>query len=227
MSASIAELLQPTGLVLLGSFAPTTADGVPDPGNRQSAKELLMIGNGGSSFWAVFSNSPEYCDGGADPLDRWSRRVGAQLAVELGGLAVFPFDGPPYFPFQRWAQKTGRVAPSKISMVMHTRFGLWHAYRFALALPEPTGGLAPQPDFTSPCTDCPDRPCLQVCPVAAFNGESYAVDQCVDYLARDSQTACRTLGCEARRACPVDEGFTYLPQHARFHMDAFVRSQRP
>ena len=41
--------------------------------------ELVLVGNIGSSYWPLFSQSTEYLDGAADPLDRWSRlhRCGA------------------------------------------------------------------------------------------------------------------------------------------------------
>jgi hypothetical protein len=222
----ITTLLEPMGLALLGSFIPVGADNVPDLKDGRSARRLLLIGNGGSSFWQKFSHSPEYRDNNPDPLDRWSRRTGMQLARKLGGIALFPFDGPPYLPFQSWAKKTAQIAPSRISMVMHARFGLWHAYRFALALPDLQTGSAQGQIFTSPCMDCEDQPCLKACPVDAFSGDGFGAGQCIKYLAQDAETTCRRLGCEARRSCPVGKDFIYQPSHAQFHMDAFVRSQR-
>jgi hypothetical protein len=47
----------------------------------------------------------------------------------------------------------------------------------------------------------------------------------MDYLRGDGKSACRQLGCESRRACPVGKAFTYVPEQAKFHMDAFVRSR--
>jgi len=223
-SAGIHNLLKPFGLFLIGSLQISRQDQVPDIAENQPARQLLLIGNGGSSLWSAFSGSPEYQDGIADPLDRWSKRVGDRIASKLGGGAIFPFDGPPYPPFLSWAGKTGQVLPSPLSMFLHARFGLWHAYRFALAIPELQEDLdlAVESEFTSPCLSCVDQPCLQACPVSAFDSKSYRVIQCMDYLVADMESACRRLGCEARRACPVGTEFTYLPQHAKFHMDAFM-----
>ena len=221
------KLLKPYGLLLLGSLRVRPEDQVPDAAENHPARQLLMIGNAGSSFWPVFSRSPEYRDGQPDPLDRWSRQVGYELASELAGRAIFPFDGPPYPPFLSWAQKAGRVAPSRISMFVHAQFGLWHAYRFALALAEPLDSFEQGAKFISPCIDCEEKPCLEACPVQAFTGGSYQVDRCVDYLLADTESACRQLGCEARRACPVAREFTYQADHARFHMDAFIKVKSP
>jgi hypothetical protein len=37
---------------------------------------------------------------------------------------------------------------------------------------------------------------------------------------------CMTLGCRARRACPVGREFTYVPDQAGFHMRAFLDARR-
>jgi hypothetical protein len=224
-SAGIHSLLKPFGLFLIGALQVSPQDQVPDISENQPARQLLLIGNGGSSLWPAFSHSPEYRDGKADPLDRWSTRVGNHIAAMLEGRALFPFDGPPYAPFLSWAGKTGQVLPSPVLMSMRARFGLWHAYRFAVALPELQADPAAKSKFESPCLSCVDKPCLKACPVSAFVNESYRVDRCMDYLLANTQSACRKLGCEARRACPVGIGYTYLPAHAKFHMDAFIATK--
>lgn len=219
----IHRLLKPFGLLLIGAMRVTDEDQLPDIAENLPVRQLLLIGNGGSSFWSNFSQSPEFADGLADPLDRWSRRLGNQLAERLGGRAIFPFEGPPHPPFLCWAGKTGKLASSRLSLFIHERFGLWHAYRFALAIPEIRETSSTGIEFKSPCLSCEDKPCLQACPVNAFAGPSYRADLCMDYLVSDAASTCRKLGCEARRACPVGKTFTYLPEHAKFHMDAFVK----
>ena len=63
------------------------------------------------------------------------RRVAAAidpLARSVGAMALYPFDGPPYRPFQRWAMRAEPVAPSPLGLFIHPEYGLWHAYRAAL-----------------------------------------------------------------------------------------------
>jgi len=220
------RLLQPFGLVLLGSLPITDEDGVADLDEGVPVSGLLLVGNGGPSLWPVFSRSVEFADGLADPLDRWSLRVGNELAATLGGRAIFPFEGPPFPPFLSWAARTGTAIASRLSVFMHRDFGLWHAYRFALAIPESSAPSRAGAAFESPCLQCADQPCLAACPVNAFSGSLYRSDLCVDFLGRDTESACRRLGCASRRACPVGRAFTYVPEQARFHMDAFVKSQQ-
>jgi len=159
----------------------------------------------------------------ADPLDRWSRRVGDALAAALGGRSIFPFEGPPHPPFLSWAARTGKVVSSRLSLFIHERLGLWHAYRFALAIPKFNEQAIDRSVFESPCLKCKDMPCLDACPVDAFADQSYDADKCMDYLLSDATSACRNRGCAARRACPVGESFTYLQEHAKFHMDSYIK----
>jgi hypothetical protein len=220
---SLRSLLQPLGLLLIGSLKVAKEDNIPDISTKLPARQLLLIGNGGSSLWPVFNQSPEYQDAMPDPLDRWSRRVGGALAEELGGRAIFPFEGPPHPPFLSWAAKTGKVVSSRLALFIHEHYGLWHAYRFALAIPQIHEQLLNGVEYESPCLSCEDQPCLEACPVDAFANQSYQADLCMDYLLSDATSACCDQGCAARRACPVGKSFAYLPAHAKFHMDAYVK----
>ena len=59
-------------------------------------RHAVLLGPDGPGFWRIFRASPEFGDGGADPLDRWSERVIGGLAAEFRGQALFPFGGPPW-----------------------------------------------------------------------------------------------------------------------------------
>ncbi|GMQ77036.1 MAG: 4Fe-4S dicluster domain-containing protein [Gammaproteobacteria bacterium] len=93
---------------------------------------LVLVGVVGGSCWDTFQAAAESRQS-PHPLDRWSRRVVTELAAELGAEALFPFGGPPYLPFLRWAQRAEAVHPSPIGPLIHPDYGLWHAYRGALA----------------------------------------------------------------------------------------------
>jgi len=93
------------GFLLRGGFHPLPADGVPgDPGT------LVMIGNAGPAMWKAFRAAcPEPFT--PNPLDAWTREVLGGIARDLGATPLFPFDGPPYLPFQRWADAGRRRVP--------------------------------------------------------------------------------------------------------------------
>lgn len=179
---------------------------------------VVLLGPHEPGFWAAFSGSCEFMDGETDPLDRWSkRRIGA-LAAAWGGEALFPSDGPPYPPFFRWAQDSGRAWPSPIAMLVHDRAGLWASFRGAVRLP----GLMALPDTgPSPCDSCADQPCASACPVDALSPEGYDTALCHEFLDRLTGQDCMTQGCAARRACPMSESYGRLPEQSHFHMRAF------
>jgi hypothetical protein len=213
------------GLNLRGGFAPVAADGLPALPHGQPVAGVWMVGVIGSDFWPHFKASPFFSDGLPDPLDRWSRAIGEALAARFGGRALFPFDGPPYHPFQRWADRAEPTQPSRMMLRIHPQHGLWHAYRFALALPNTpprhTPLATPAPDL---CATCSDQPCLRACPVGAYTGEAFLLDACASHLHSGQGADCMQSGCLARRACPVASEKRYSQEHAAFHMKAFAQN---
>ena len=231
---TIQDAVAETGLLVRGGFHPGPDDGVPG-GPRGEPETVVLVGNAGPSMWAAFAaaTGPKDRENGPNPLDDWTRGVLAPVAGALGARALYPFDGPPYLPFQRWALNTGGVHVSPIGPLIDAEFGLWHAYRGALAfdvridLPDPGGR-------PSPCDSCAEKPCLGACPVDAFtlSGEKggegmadYDVPACVAHISSADGEDCLGGGCLARRACPVGRDYVYAPDQARFHMQRFLKAQ--
>lgn len=220
---SFASRIRNTGLAVRGAFHVEEDDGVPG-GGAGLERTLILIGNAGSRFWYEFEQSTEYQDGGPDPLDRWSERVITGLGRELDAHPLFPFKGPPYYPFQRWARRAESVTPSPLGMLIHPDFGLWHAYRGALVVDRRLEGLAAKVETPSPCLSCRDQPCLSACPVDAFGPGGFDSDGCAVHLSGDN--ACLDQGCLARNACPAGKPFRYMREQHRFHLAAFHRAHR-
>ncbi|MEM7076857.1 MAG: ferredoxin [Pseudomonadota bacterium] len=178
---------------------------------------LVLLGPKEPTFWDHFRQSPEYMDGKAHPMDRWSGRVIGALARELSATAHFPFGPPPYAPFITWALRTRRAWSSPAGPLVHDRAGMMVSYRGALALRE---RLVIPAAEGRPCDACDTRPCLSACPVSALSDrEGYDVAACHAWL--DAQAECLDKGCLARRACPVSQGFPRREEQSAFHMAAF------
>lgn len=176
---------------------------------------ITLIGPDEPRFWQIFTDSPEYNDGTANPLDRWSRRVISEVARMVGAEPLFPFGGPPYAPFFTWAVQSGRFWASPIGFLVHDQAGLFASFRGALRWHADAQPATAQ----KPCVSCA-KPCATACPVGAFD-DGYDVTACKAHVATDAGIDCRTAGCLARRACPVGHG-TRLPAQAAFHMEAFL-----
>jgi len=219
--ADVERALDTAGLTPRGAFHPEPADNVPDLPGGNNAGTLVLAGNVGPAMWQAFSTTEPT---GKDALDRWSADVLTPIADRFGGAAHLP-GGPPYLPFIRWAQRAGPVQPSAIGMLIHPDYGLWHAYRGALALPDRLD-LPPPDERPRACDTCADKPCLATCPVGSFTTEGYDVPSCADYLDTTPDNSCLSQGCAARRACPVGRDYHYAPEQAAFHMAAFLRANR-
>jgi hypothetical protein len=219
----IADFERP-GLAYRGAFHPAPEDRVPALTDGSPALTVVLLGWTGSAQWPVFAASPEANDGRPHPLNRWSKRVIDRMAIELDAAAFYPFDGPPWLDFQRWALKAEPVHRSPLGMLIHREWGLWHSYRGALGL-RPRLDLPPRGSVAHPCESCRERPCLTACPVTAFAPDgAYDTVTCRSYL-KEGKADCLTLACAARRACPVAREMRYEEPQATFHMRAFLRNR--
>lgn len=193
--------------------------GGSDPDMPPGTLTLALLGPA-PGFWTAVSGEPEFADGLPDPLDRWSRRVIGRWACDLGAKAVFPFGGPPYRPFLRWAVDSGQAWPSPVGPLVHDRHGLMVSYRGALALKD---ALPRPPTGPRPCETCA-KPCLTTCPVAAMGAHPYGVPACKAHLRTDAGRDCRDGGCLVRRACPLGPAAGRDPAQSAFHMSSFLAS---
>ena len=221
----VARAVAPAGLVPRGGFHPQPADRVPPLPEGKAPASLILVGNVGRAMWQVFAGCAEMADGAPHALDRWTRRILGAIADEVGATALFPFGGPPYLPFQRWAMRAEPLAPSPLGILIHPDYGLWHAYRGALAFARSID-LPPFAGRPRPCDSCPDKPCLSACPVGAFDGQGYDVPACIGHIDTPAGSDCMSGGCLARQACPIGREFAYEPAQASFHMQAFRHSNR-
>lgn len=205
------------GLRTRGAFHPP-----PDEPISSNMATLVLIGNTGPDMWLNFSKD---MPASAEPLDDWTRNVLEPIASTFGAEAVYPFDGPPHHPFQRWAMQADDVTQSPIGPLVHPVYGMWHAYRAAFLFADRLDIPAPA-RTPSPCATCADKPCLNTCPVAAFRPQFYDVAGCRAHIASDAGRPCLENACMARRACPVGRDYIYEPAQATFHTRHFLRSMQ-
>ena len=216
--ASVECAIEQAGLAPRGALRLNEAEHV---GALAPFHTLVLVGMIGARNWDAFAKSEEAGDGAPNPLDRWSRRTLDPLASLFGGESLYPFGGPPYWPFQSWAARAEPLWSSPLGMLIHAEYGLWHSYRGALALRE---DLAPtiEQAANGPCESCSVRPCMSACPVRAFTAAGYDVARCREHLGGPEGRECLDRGCLARRACPVGQTYAHGARQTQFHMRAFL-----
>ena len=211
------------GLCVLGAFQPNAQDDVPALEGGNLPGTVVMIGNAGSALWQHFAPHADAV-GEDHPLDVWTRAQVLALAKPFDAVALFPFDGPPFYPFQRWAERAAPASPSPLGLFIHREYGLWFALRAALLLENSEQSLDGHRE-ESPCVVCVEQPCLKRCPVGAFTGNGYEVDRCAQFVATEAGRVCGESGCQARLACPIGVPHQYEKAHMQFHMRQFLISR--
>lgn len=207
----VQALASPHGLMAMGGTH-TALD--------QKPQTIVLLG-AASGFWDHFTQSAEYADGAADPVDRWSQRVVPQIMEAAGRIGVvYPFGGPPYTPFISWAKQTNEAFDSPVGMLVHHRAGMMISYRGGILF---AGHVAlPAQAPANPCDSCKTRACIDACPVGALSDQHfYDVPSCKSHLASPAGKPCMDAGCAVRRACPVSQSFGRPIAQSAHHMRAF------
>ncbi len=228
LAGRAAAALAASGLILRGGFNFTDDEARPSGLDGAPARAVLLVGNGGAAYWQHFSQWLDRQDGlVANPLDTWSRSVIGKAACVVGARVAMPNDRP-FLPFQQWAKRAEGLKPSPLGLLIHPRFGLWHAYRGALLLDAEISIQELQElnqrsaDPIHLCELCAGKPCLNACPVSAFSGERFAYETCVSHVRGGEGAACRDDGCLARNACPEAAEWRYPAAVQAFHQRAFA-----
>ncbi|MBE7185247.1 MAG: hypothetical protein INR68_12690 [Methylobacterium mesophilicum] len=218
----IDSALAPHGLTLRGGFDFGEGEDAPRLPSGMTARALLLVGNAGGAFWPAFQTwrTAQPCEL-QDPLDAWSRAVIGSIAEEIAAYPVLPSDRA-YWPFQRWAMRAEGLRASPLGILMHPRYGLWHAYRGALLFDRPLS-LGASGRNSHLCSACEAQPCRTRCPVQAHRSAALAYDACLGHLHSQAGKDCMEGGCLDRNACPHGADYRYQPALQAFLMEAFRR----
>jgi epoxyqueuosine reductase QueG len=125
-------------------------------------------------------------------------------------------------PFQQWAMRAEGLKPSPLGILIHPRYGLWHAYRGALLF----DAELPVIEAENPihlCDACVGKPCLKACPAEAYSEAGFAYEACLSHVRGRNGEPCRIGGCLDRNACPYGTDYRYPPEVQAFHMKAFAK----
>ena len=214
--------LIPHGMVVLGGFSPVPEDHLPPLADGSAPGAVTLVGNAGPAMWEVFEEARR---DEPHPLNAWTRRVLGEIAAHFDAVAIYPFTGPPFLPFQRWAGRTGTIFASPMTPAIHPVYGTWFGLRGALLSELPLAPSAPPAE--NPCDACTAKPCLHTCPVGAIHSGDLDAVRCLDHLESPIGADCVAMSCRSRRVCPVGRDWAYPPAQSAFHMEAFIRDFGP
>lgn len=218
---SIMAALARDGLILRGAFNITDGEATPPGLSGAPVKSVLLVGQAGAEPWPHFlrwrENQPQII---VNPLDTWSREVIGAVARDFGARTVSPSDKP-YLPFQQWAMRAEGLRPSPLGILMHPKYGLWHAYRGALLF-EDEIPVQPAEAAIHLCDACVEKPCMKSCPVDAYSPTGFAYQSCLTHVRGPNGEPCRSGGCLDRNACPYGTAYRYPAEVQAFHMAAFA-----
>ena len=219
--AAIDEALAGHGLILRGGFSFGATERAPPGPSGRPARTLLMVGQAGGAPWPHFlawrARQPAELK---NPLDSWACVVIGVVAARFGARAVSPSDRP-YMPFQQWAMRAEGLLPSPLGILMHPRYGLWHAYRGALLFDDRVA-VEPAGAVVHLCDQCATKPCLKACPVDAHSEAGFHHAECLAHVHSPQGKPCRSRGCLDRNACPYGTDYRYSDEEQAFHMKAFA-----
>jgi len=222
--ARLSAAAAPLGIACRGGFVRQPGEELPEVDAGRPGRTLVLLGFTGAMQWPIFAASAEFNDGQPHSLDRWSVRVIGQLGILFGARPLYPFGGPAWWPFQRWAQRAEALQSSPLGILMHPRFGLWHAYRGALLFAEVLA-LPARTLWPPPCESCVTKPCIASCPAGAVTPSGFDRAACAAHVASPQGVACRS-GCLSRGSCPVAVPHRYGTEQATFHMRAQLPASR-
>ncbi|WP_181175810.1 4Fe-4S dicluster domain-containing protein [Mesorhizobium sp. B2-3-4] len=223
MIEEITAALGANGLILRSGFVFSDHETAPHGASGVPARSVLLVGQAGAAPWPHFSRwrelQPESI---VNPLDTWSRQVIGQVAEKYEARAVSPSDKP-YLPFQQWAVRAEGLKRSPLGILMHPRYGLWHAYRGALLFEDEIAFPVTEP-APHLCDTCVEKPCLKSCPVDAYSNDGFAYQACLAHVRGADGEPCRAGGCLDRNACPYGTAYRYPADIQAFHMASFARA---
>lgn len=219
--AALRSHLAPLSLVVRGGSSFSRHPGCSTAETWPAARSFVLIGNVGGAFWPIFRawQATQPVDL-ANPLDRWTKSVVDPIAQLVGARAIYPSDKP-YQPFQAWAMQAEGLRQSPLGILIHPRYGPWHAYRAALLFDVEI--RTDQEQLEHVCDGCAGQPCRNACPVAAHAGAGFAYEACLDWAG--SHSTCKE-GCLDRNACPIGVDYRYPRDMQAFLMDAFLKAGR-
>ena len=178
-----------------------------------SYNQVLLLAHGGTQLWRSVQASGIASDHFVDDFS--VSVMEAFLNKEHpGSRFTVLYPGPAPIGLRDLGVLAGWHHATPFRVGIHPDWGSWFAYRLVV-LADTDYAPTVVPETSSPCDNCVDKPCIDVCPAKAVADDDLNLDQCLDYrLSEDTVCADK---CLSRLACPVAHEHRYTPEQMAYH----------
>jgi hypothetical protein len=218
--ADLSSVLSRSGLNHVGVLSARDWDEVARPETRtgaiaQGARSVVVVASGGAALWhalvADCRAHPGHFLATEHPLDAFVRRtVQAATTGQDHPWFYAAFDATLPLDFRTLAVMAGLGSPSRLGLVLDSKWGPWIGLRAAAFVPFE---LPSTPAAKDLCVGCP-APCLSVCPGQAFVDGRWSVSRCASF--HQASDVC-TESCVSREACPIGQAQIYPAMERLYH----------
>ena len=196
-----------------------------------AARSIILIGNGGASFWKHFqdhcSSRPGWLERD-NPLDDFTRQVVESELIPrfrrhgIHARALYPFmPAEKQISFLQLAKLTGLGGPSIVGVLVHPTFGPWIAFRAAILVDVLIDAPGEASGF-DPCPSCEPRSCIAACPVGAVSmPKGWDAVECTRHRV-EVETDCAAR-CHSRVACVLSPEHRYPDDELQYHHSRALR----
>lgn len=179
-----------------------------------SFSQLILIGNGGRSFWETLE---KFGNNSKNPVDDYSCSTVKKWIDSLASNFSYKIIYPPAcdISLQKLGQLAGGHHHSPFMLGINNEWGTWYAYR-AVILADSTFEVRHNiKSGLSPCDTCVNKLCIARCPGKAVTEKEFSLDDCISYR-KQKYSLCRTT-CRSRISCPVATEHRYSEEQINYH----------
>jgi hypothetical protein len=230
------DFLDRHGLNLQAVF--TIADLPPDitdsirlaTNNADSYRQLILLAHGGRTLWQVMNETGIESD---NPVDDFSIQIAERFFSEQHPENKYEMIYPGEHPIglQQLGKLAGWHHDSPFKVGINTTWGTWFAYRVVI-LADTDFEITTAIQTQSPCEQCSDKPCIDICPAnalekstlgkSALENSTLNLASCISYR-KQQNSNCKNK-CLARLRCPVAPEHRYSNEQVNYHYGVSMKT---
>ncbi len=192
--------------------------------NISKYKQLILLGHGGTAFWAALKESTIQSN---NPVDDFSKQIVKKYfdSEHQGHAYHIVYPDPQTVNLQALGKLAGWHHSSPFLLGINVQWGSWFAYR-AVILADTQLHSSTTQQSISPCHACKTKACISACPAQAIStitaNTSFDIERCINYrIEKDSRC---NRQCLSRNSCPVQQNRRYSEEQMDYHYNRSLQT---